>query len=180
MNPAKPRNHTQRRGEGLGTTAWKRCLFPLWRWGAALGLVAAVFLASCIRTAPPCIVIRRCGPCVLTIAYEGEEREMKVRFDRDNVLWRRADDPVPARRIVLADAKGNVICSVEGDEFTERYRTAPEKGGRDYALLLSPAGVRWLSEKEFYKEAKAIEKLREEANAQKDWLTRELDARHGL
>ncbi len=105
---------------------------------------------------------------------------MKVRFDRDNVLWRRADDPVPARRIVLADAKGNVICSVEGDEFTERYRTAPEKGGRDYALLLSPAGVRWLSEKEFYKEAKAIEKLREEANAQKDWLTRELDARHGL
>ena len=114
------------------------------------------------------------------MTYEGEEREAKFKFDRDTVFWRRADDPVPATRIVLADAKGDVVCSVEGEEFTERYRNAPRNGERDYALLLSPNGIRWLSKKEFYKEAEDIHKLREEANAQKDWLTRELDARHGL
>jgi hypothetical protein len=183
MNPANPNNPMQMRGEqkeGLGAALGKqKSLFSLWQCCAAWGLAAVMFLAGCIQTAPPCIVIRHGGACVLTMAYEGEEQEAKFHFARDSVVWRRAGGPV-ATRIVLADAKGNVVCSVGGDEFTERYRNAPGKGERDYALLLSADGIRWLSKKEFYKEAEAIQKLREEAEARKDWLTRELDARHGL
>ena len=183
MNLSNQRNLTQRRGdrgEGLGAAAGKRCFFPLWRWCAALGLIAVVFLAGCIPTAPPHIVIRHCGTGVLTLEYEGEGAgKLIARFDGDEVHFRNAYGSA-AKRIVLTDAKGNLVCSMEGSEFTERYRNAPGKGGRDYALLLSPEGIRWLSEKEFYREVKAIDKLREEANAQKDWLTRELDTRHGL
>ena len=112
------------------------------------------------------------------MAYEGGEREAKLRFDRDSVLLRRAGNPV-VTRIVLSDAKGNVVCSAEGNEVTERYRNAPGKGERDYALLLSPDGIRWLSRKEFSKEAEAIHKLHEEAEKQEDSLARELDDRHG-
>ncbi len=113
------------------------------------------------------------------MAFEGEERERQSRFDGDSVLLRRVGDPV-ATRIVLADAKGNVLCSAEGDEFTERCRNSPGKGERDYALLLSPDGIRWLSKKEFSKEAEAIHKLREEAEKQRTSPTPELDARRGL
>ena len=152
-------------------------------WGLVLCgvvLAAMVFLTGCHPTTPPHIVIRHCGTGVLTLEYEGEEEgKFQCQSDGDDVHWRSAYGPA-AKRIVLADSKGTVVCSVEGDEFAERYRNAPGKGGRDYALLLSPDGVRWLSREEFYKEVKAIHKLREEAEERKDWLTRELDTRHGL
>ena len=136
---------------------------------------------GCIRTEPPCLVIRYDGTCVLTMEYEGEEAgKLKCREYGDTVIWRRAGGPVPTR-IVLEDAKGKVICSVEGEEFTERYRNAPGKGNQDFAVRLSAEGVRWLSREEFIKEAEESREIQErrqkEEEEKKDWLTRELDSR---
>jgi hypothetical protein len=151
-------------------------------WKGLLGLAAGLAVwTGCIRTEPPCLVIRYDGTCVLTMEYEGEEAErLKCREHGNTVTWRRYGGPV-ATRIVLEDAQGKVICSVEGEEFTERYRNAPGKGNQDFAVRLSAEGVRWLSREEFRKEADEMQKIRErkreEEDQKKDWLTRELDSR---
>ena len=170
-----PTGLTGRRGEGR-----RGGMKSAWKW--LLGIAAGVAVGTgCIRTEPPCVVVRYGGSCVLTMEYEGEEEgRLKCRFDGDNVLWRRYGGPV-ATRIVLEDVQGKVICSVEGEEFTERYRNAPGKGNQDFAIRLSAEGVRWLSREEFRKEAEESreirERKREEEDRKKDWLTRELDSR---
>ena len=152
----------------------------VWKW--LLGMAAGVMVgAGCVQTEPPFVVIRYDGACVLTMEYEGEEAgKFKGRFDGDAVLYRRVGGPV-ATRIVLEDAKGTVVCSVEGAEFTERYRNAPGKGNQDFAVRLSAEGVRWLSKEEFLTGAEEIreitERRRKEVEEKKDWLTRELDSR---
>jgi hypothetical protein len=158
--------------------------------GSALCLAAGLLLSTgCIRTISPSLVILCDSPCVLTMEYGDQAPPSEHRIDGSMIIRRNAGSslPVPSR-IALHDTHGQPICSMEGPDFSDRFRDAPRHRNKDCALLLSPDGACWLTREEFLKEAETVDRLREEAQRRRqqeeerrrqEWLARELKARYG-
>ena len=150
-----------------------------WLGTGVAAVLAAVWAMGCTPVEPPVWLVVCEGTCVLRVEYGDGQAASEIRIAASRPVFSSRKREVV--RMVLSDGAGTEICRAEGEAFAERYRQAPRRGGGDYALRLSAEGAEWMTRDAFVREAEALRERqraeREEQEARKDWLTRELDSR---
>ena len=127
-------------------------------WLVASGL----YLCACDRFISPRVTVLGNKPCVMTMSFSdglGSEISHSSYIDGHKTYLR----PEWAtnwylEKFALHDVSGNLICTGGGNEFAERYRNAPSKFPADYAVVISQNGERWISEREFLKLKKELDR----------------------